>query len=162
MGYIDFAERAYGLDTEMKRRVGQMLHDYNPKLSLRRIPADDPWFDPQKPYGVWEENVSSTLSNWVTSAPESEIDPRLVAIIIEGDMQRVGVPERQARLRAFEAAQQLARAKEDAERDAERADMMRTMAALAKGKHAIRLDIDGELMIFSDDPVGRRARTIVG
>lgn len=163
MGYVDFAERAYGLDTEMKRRVNQMLHDYDPKLSLRRIPADDPWFDPAKPYGVWEDGVNTAaVANWVTSVPESEIDHRLVAIIIEGDMKRVGVPERQARLKAFAAAQQLARAKEDAERDAERADMMRTMAAISKGKHAIRVDIDGELMIFSDDPAGRRARTTVG
>jgi hypothetical protein len=162
MGYTNFAERAYGLDTEMKRRVNEMLHDYDPKLSLRRIPADDPWFDPQKPYGVWEDGVNTAaVANWVTSVPESEIDHRLVAIIIEGDMKRVGVPERQARLKAFAASQQLARAKEQAEIDEQRADVIRTVAALAKGKHGIRLDVNGELMIFSDDPAGRRARTVV-
>lgn len=70
MKHVDLASHAYGLTTDIQRQVNQLLQDYSPKLSLRRINDSDPAykagirFNPPRIYGVWEEPVDRGETNW--------------------------------------------------------------------------------------------------
>lgn len=139
-----------GLDTEKQRHIDNLLHDYDPNLSLRRIPDGDPAFSIQKPYGVYEENILA-MRPWVFTLSPSEIDERVLARIMANDFTKQGAPEKFAKLQAHEAATQLSKMRRDAELAAEREDEMRTIADLASRKTTVRHRIDGELMILGDE-----------
>ena len=84
MGYTDFNEYHFGLETEIQKRVNRILQDYNPKLSLRRIPDTDPAFmagqkfNPPRIFGVWEDGVARGETNWVFTLAEMSIDDRVL------------------------------------------------------------------------------------
>jgi len=73
---IDLSGMGNGLTNERHLHINRMLQDYsNGKLSLRRIPENDPAFSygakltPPKLYGVWEERVAAGQPNWVLPSP---------------------------------------------------------------------------------------------
>lgn len=153
---FDLSSAGHGLRTERQHHIAQMVRDIDPRLSLRRIPENDPAFEygarlnPQKLFGVWEENVSHELSNWVFTLAEMSIDERVPARLIENDLRRSGASERIAKLEAFERANEASRLKQQAEMMAEREDEMRVIGELAGRKSTIRHRINGEDFIIGD------------
>lgn len=151
---IDFSNPAdmHGLTTQIQRRVNQLLRDYSPRLSLRRIPEADPWFLPEEPFGVYEEGVQSdSMSPWVFRVAEGSIDERILAYIVEADFTKHGVPEREARRRALELAQGAAREAQQQEQQAAQAEeathLLKTMLRRGSARHRI----DGESVIMDAD-----------
>lgn len=148
---ISLEGRQYGLTNERQTHVHRLLQQYDHRLSLRRVDERDPAFNPQKPYGVYEE---ATLGQrpWVFFCSDTEIDDRLLARIAEADMVKHGVPEKKAKMDAFNAAQALSKQQREADQAEERRDEMMTIGELAQ-KHDIvrhRLGPDGELMRIGD------------
>lgn len=151
---IDFSNPAdmHGLTTQMQRRVDQLLRDYSPRLSLRRIPESDPWFIPEEPFGVYEEGVQSDqMSPWVFRVSEASIDERILAYIVEADFTKQGVPARMAKLKALELAQAAARGAAFEEQQAAQAEeashLLKTMLRRGSARHRI----DGESVIMDAD-----------
>lgn len=147
---INFDEYHYGLDTDAKRHINRMLHDYDDRLSLRRIANTDPAFTPEKPYGVWEDGLHSNMTNWVFTLAETMIDERVIARIAANDMTKQGASERFAKWKALEMAQQAsAHLKRIEEAEAKREEMI-GMAKL-HNRTSYRHRINGEDVIIGDE-----------
>lgn len=158
---IRLDEHALGLDHPDLVRIHRLINDYDPNLSLRVIPPGDPireWASQQSPprdYGVWENNVDTSgfgggLSNWVFTIARAQIDERTFARVLEADFRRRGVPERMAKLKAFDAAQDLSRKRGLMEKFEERREEMIGLGALARNKSTLRHTIRGEDVIIGD------------
>lgn len=165
----DFRDSAHGLTTERQFHINRMLMDYSPKLSLRRIAESDPAFkfgatlNPPKIYGVWEDGVASSETNWVFTLAEMSIDERVLARIMENDMKRTGVDARKAKMIAFGRAEEASRLKRQADRMEERREEMIGLGKLAGKKNTIRHTFaDGEKVIIGDriEPV-TKGRSII-
>lgn len=167
MTILDFSNPAdlYGLDREDARIVNDLLHDYNPKLSFRRVPEADPAFDPNKPWGVYEEGVNASreiLSPWVFFVHDSAIDHRVLARIYENDFARQGANALVARNEAMKKAlaQTQTRAREEiAEAGRDRALFL---AKALQHKTAVRHDFgDGNGRVIIGDGGTRSGRTFI-
>jgi hypothetical protein len=158
------AEQAQGLTTEPQKILNMMLRDFDPYLSLRRIPEGDPAFLPgrqQTPpheFGVWEE-TSTASTKWVFTLPEAYIlSPQTVlARVAAGDASKLSPRERIELLQKANAAAEAAKDKYWADKAAERREEMLYIAS--SGKSRITHTIDGEKMIVGDTL--RPARTHV-
>lgn len=76
---------------ETARPVARLIQDYNPTVTLERLPDSSPWLidNPGKPYALVHRPLG--LPEYIIeSFPESMLDERLLAILIEGDMHRAG------------------------------------------------------------------------
>jgi len=143
-------ETEYGLDTEPAKHVHRLLNDYDPYLSLRRVPEGDPAFKPgERQFGVWEE-TSTASTKWAFIVPEISLgNPGgILARVVLGDATKRTPAERMQALQAAHAAAELARQKQAAEQAAERREMMLYIASTPKS--SIRHKIDGEDLIISD------------
>lgn len=155
---INLAEHSYGLRSEAEMRIHRMLQDYDPNLSLRRIPEGDPAFlagrakTPPHTHGVWEEGVITlgVLGNWVFTLAEMSIDHRVLARIVEGDMRKHGVNEKMAKLRAHQETAELERQRAMYDLIEERRDEMEAIGRMARTKSTIRHRINGEDVIIGD------------
>jgi hypothetical protein len=165
----DFRDSAHGLTTERHFHINRLLMDYSPNLSLRRIAENDPAFafgaslNPPKIYGVWEDGVASSQSNWVFTLADMSIDTRVLARIMENDMKRSGVDERKAKLVALGRAEEAGRLKQQMNRMEERREEMIGLGKLAGKKSTIRHTFaNGEKVIIGDriEPV-TKGRSII-
>lgn len=156
---INLAEHSFGLRSEAELRINRMLRDYDPNLSLRRIPEGDPAFNagraktPPHTHGVWEEGVNTLkgiLGNWVFTLAEMSIDHRVLARIAEGDMRKHGVPEKIAKLRAHQETAELERQRAMYDIIEERREEMEAIGRMARTKSTIRHRINGEDVIIGD------------
>lgn len=156
-------EREYGLTTEPQKILNMVLRDYDPYLSLRRIPEGDPAFvharaqTPPHEFGVWEEtSTASTKWAFTVSEQEIQINPgSILARVSLGDASKYTPAERIARLQAATKAAEAAKDKYWADKMEERREEMLFIAS--NGKSRIAHTIDGEKMIIGDTM--RRART---
>lgn len=156
------AQAANGLSTEPQKILDMMLRDYDPYLSLRRIPEGDPAFkagqafDPPRIFGVWEETSAAT-TKWVFTIPEiSILNPgEILARIVVGDSSKRTPKERMEILQASQQAAVQAKEKFWEDVRAQRREEMNFIAS--NGKSRITHTIDGEKMILGDTM--RRART---
>jgi hypothetical protein len=155
----------YGLSTEPQIFLNSLLRDYDPNLSLRRIPENDPAFregikeNPPRIFGVYEE-TSTMESKWVFTIPEVSIQnpDAILARIVMGDHTKLSVPERMKRLQAANAAVDAARAKRWEEIRQARHD---ELAFIASGKrNQLRHKINGEDVVISDGQI-RSVRSFV-
>jgi hypothetical protein len=156
------AEHAQGLTTEPQKILNMMLRDFDPYLSLRRIPETDPAFlpgraqNPPHEFGVWEETSAAT-TKWVFTIPEAYVlSPETVlARVVAGDATKLTPRQRVELLQKANLAAKAAKDKywEDI-RAARREEMM---FIASNGKSRITHTIDGEKMIVGDTV--RRART---
>lgn len=152
-------QHANGLVTDAQRRIDVMLHDYNEKLSLRRIPTSDPAFTPGQPYGVHEEGVARGQTPWVFTLSEYSIDTRILARIWENDFARAGAQEQWTQMELLAAAEEYAKHQlAEEEQEAKREEML---AIATNQKTSFRHKFNGETMIVSDDPEPRSPRTYV-
>lgn len=74
---------------EHARAVANALHDYDPTLSLERLPDAHPWLidHPDKPYAVWHR--SPAFPDYIIeSYAESQLDHRIIANTVFGDANR--------------------------------------------------------------------------
>lgn len=150
----DFRDTQHGLTTERQWHINAMLRDYDPKLSLRRIPELDPAaiagakLNPPKLFGVWEEGVARGETNWVFTLAEMSIDSRVLARIMENDMSKQGADQRMAKFLAIKRAEEASKLKGKIdEKEAKREEML----WLGKQtKSSIRHTINGEKVIIAD------------
>jgi hypothetical protein len=158
---IDFAEHAYGLDTEEARRLNEMIREHYPNLSLRRIPPTDPFFTPEKPYGVWEDTVvlGSGMSNWVFALSPYSLDHRVLARLFENDMSRGVVANR--KWEALAAAEEDSRRKAWQAKHEEAQDEMLTFLNAARHRNYVTMTVDGDKLKIGDGPAERTRSFIV-
>lgn len=164
---IDFSNQnhLYGLETDAARRVNELLQAYSPRLTLRRVPTVDPSFDPQKPFGVYEEGVRADreiLSPWVFFLSEHSIDERILARIYENDMLRHGVNATIAKNDALRRAQADAKKKLEDERLAAAQEEAVGLVKLMGRKTTVRHDFgDGNGRVIIGDGAPRSGRTFI-
>lgn len=125
----DLRGYGHGLETETQRDVDRLLNDYDPNLSLRRIPERDPAFTPEKPFGVYEEGTLG-VSPWVFTLAPYACDERVLARVAAGDMAKRGVREDMAKTQANALAAQAWRDRQRAVEQQERTDEMLSVAKL--------------------------------
>ena len=145
------AEREYGLDSPAFKRINEILHDIDPRLSLRRIEPGDPAFRPPKTMGVYEEGVvqNGAVTPWVLTIEPEFVDERLIARVLAGDMSKMRPGERMEKLRQ---AREIAQAKIKAEWEEEKARRREEILFIASGgRNSIRHKINGEDVILSDE-----------
>lgn len=154
--YVDLAEHAYGITTDQQRHINQLLQDYDPNLSLRRIPENDPAFaagmrkNPPEIYGVYEEGLRGASTPWVFTVAEMSIDDRILARVVAGDMSKRSGPELNAiRIAAHQAGRQRAEQEERTKLEEMQEEML-GLARLGASKSTIRHEIDGEMKVISD------------
>lgn len=156
---LDLSEHALGLTTDRLRHVHHLLNDYDPNLSLRRIPDGDPilaWAmaqDPPRRFGVWEASVDRSvvdrISNWVFTIAEQNIDDRVFARVLEGDFTRHGASELMAKKIAFDQATELSAKRKFIQTQEERRDQM--MFIGQSKQSVLRMKIHGEDVVIGDD-----------
>jgi hypothetical protein len=150
---IDLRQHAFGLDTEAQRHVDRLLRDYDPNLSLRRVPPTFPAFRPDQPFGVYEEGIRGYQSPWVFFLSEAQIDHRVLARIVENDMHRDGnhAKDKMQSLVAAKQAEAASKALYRMEQDEQRTDEMRVLAKIASTQQVVRHRIGGELVRIGDE-----------
>jgi len=74
---------------EHARPLAQMLNDYDPTLSLERLPDSHPWLidNPDKPYAVIHRGLGMQ-EYIIESYPEDRLDHRVFANTVFGDANK--------------------------------------------------------------------------
>lgn len=134
MNYINF-DRIDGLHTEHQRRVAQVIRDVYPTIRLIKLEYGHPSFNPEKPFALVDE-PGLAQPYVIRTLAESEIDHRLVAWLIENDMQNSD--SKVNKLHLLEMSEQLMRARAEADWEAEKKDMLKSM--LKSNKHTYKHD----------------------
>lgn len=156
------AEHEQGLITEPQRFLNQLLREYDPYLSLWRIPESDPafaagmQFDPPRVFGIREE-TSAAETKWVFTIPEISIQnpAAIIARVAAGDMTKFDPAKKMQLLQDSARAVELAKQKRYEEQLAERREEMLFIAST--GKSSIRHKMNGEDLILGDEV--RRVRS---
>ncbi len=156
---LNLAEHAYGLDREDARRVNEMVQEHYPNLSLRRIPENDPFFTPEKPWGIYEETAVAGQPKWVFALSDYSLDHRVLARLFENDMSRPEVAGRT--MESLFAAEEASRQKWRQEQQEQRNDEMLQFLLAAQGKNYMTMTVDGDRMKFGDGPAERTRAFIV-
>lgn len=158
---LNLAEHAYGLDNEAAIRLNEMIRQAYPNLSLRRIPDSDPFFTPEKPWGVWEDTVLRTgaQSNWVFAVSGYSLDHRVLARLYENDMSRSEVRNR--KWEALAQAEHDAKQKHWEEELERRNDEALQFLLAARGKNYLTMNVDGDRVKIGDGPAERTRSFIV-
>lgn len=134
MSVITF-DRIDGLYTDHQRRVAQVIKDVYPTIRLLKLEYGHPNFNPEKPFALVDE-PGLAQPYVVRTLAESEIDHRLVAWLLENDMQNSN--SKVNKLHLLEMSEQLMRARAEADWEAEKKDMLKSM--LKSNKHEYRHD----------------------
>lgn len=144
----DFRDLGYGLTSEREFLTNKLVHDYDPRLSFRRIPEGDPYYTAENPWGVWEEGVAPGLSPWAFTV--NYCDDRVIARLIEADLLREGASERIARIEAMNRASEASKMRQQLDEMEARREEMEGVARLATSRTTIRHRINGEDVIIGD------------
>lgn len=121
--YLEFT--GYGLTTAKQVHINRIIKEYDPHLSLRRVPQNDPAYKPgEAEFGIFEEGVHASQRPWAFLVGEQSVDERLLARVMEADMTRQGVPARMAKFMAIQKAAEQAKLDADRERIEERTEEM--------------------------------------
>lgn len=89
MSLTDFS--TLGLPNETARRVAEMVSEYDPDVTLERLPDGHPRLidAPHKRYALIHHGMG--LGTYVIDQfAEADLDHRVLAALIEGDMHRAG------------------------------------------------------------------------
>lgn len=158
----DFRGYGHGLETEQQRDVDRLLNDYDPNLSLRRIPERDPAFRPEKPFGVYEEGTLG-VTPWVFTLAGYACDQRVLARIAAGDMAKRGVREDMAKQQAEALAAQAWDDRQRAMQAQDRHDEMLSVAKLGErySRFTMRNPLTGERMVVDNSGENHTGRTFI-
>jgi hypothetical protein len=158
---LNLADHAYGLDFEPAIRLNEMIRERYPNLSVRRIPESDPFFTPEKPWGIWEDTaitLGTGQSNWVFALSPYSLDHRVLARLYENDLSRGVVANR--KWEALAAAENDARQKLWQEQQDQRKDEMLGFLMAARHRNYVRMTVDGDKLRIGDGPA-ERTRTFI-
>jgi hypothetical protein len=157
MRATDLRGYGHGLETETQRDTDRLLHDYDPNLSLRKIPERDPAFTPGKPFGVYEEGTLG-LTPWVFTLAGYACDERVLARVAAGDMAKRGVREDMAKVQAQALAKKAAQDRQRAVELQDRTDEMLSVGKMAERysrftmtdqRTGERVIVDGEAQVHT-------------
>jgi hypothetical protein len=131
MDVINFA-RIDGLYNDYQRRVAAVIKDVFPTVRLIQMEPGHPSFDPQRPFALIDE-PHMLAPYHIRNLAESEIDHRLVAWLVENNMQD---PNSQVnKLHLLEMAHAALEAKREEEWRAEKKDMMKSILKSNKNEY---------------------------
>jgi hypothetical protein len=76
---------------EHARPLARLIHDYDSTVTLEKLPDGHPWLfeAPNKPYALVHRPMHAP-EYVIESFPESMLDERILAILVEGDMHKAG------------------------------------------------------------------------
>ncbi len=134
MGYIEF-DKVDGLYSDYQRRVAAVIKDIFPTVRLIRLDALHPSFTPERPFALIDE-PHMLPSYVIRTLPESEIDHRLVAWLV--DNNTADPNSKVNRLHILEMAEQAVNAKRELEWMEERRDVMKSI--MKSKKHEYKHD----------------------
>ena len=134
MGYIEF-DKVDGLYTDYQRRVAAVIKDIFPTVRLIRLDSLHPSFTPERPFALIDE-PHMLPSYVIRTLPESEIDHRLVAWLV--DNNTADPNSKVNRLHILEMAEQAVNAKRELEWMEERRDVMKSI--MKSKKHEYKHD----------------------
>tara|TARA_B110000459_G_scaffold15656_1_gene15217 strand:+ start:333 stop:755 length:423 start_codon:yes stop_codon:yes gene_type:complete len=123
MAYIEF-DKIDGLYTDLQRRVASVIKDIFPTVRLIRLDSLHPAFTPEQPYALIDE-PHLMPAYVIRSLPESEIDHRLVAWLV--DNNNADPNSKVHRLDILEMANKAVEAKREVEWMEERKDVMKSI-----------------------------------
>nr|DAL22173.1 MAG TPA_asm: hypothetical protein [Caudoviricetes sp.] len=123
MEYIEF-DKIDGLYTDYQRRVAAVIKDIFPTVRLIRMNGLDPRFNVNEPFALVDE--PHLLPSYVIrTLPESEIDHRLVAWLV--DNNQADPNSKVNKLDILEMAHRAVEAKRELEWMEERRDVMKSI-----------------------------------
>lgn len=132
MSYIEF-DKIDGLYSTDHRRVSEIISDLFPTVRLIRVDSLHPAFNPEQPFALIDE--PHMLPPYVIRyLKESEVDQRLIAWLVENNMQNKD--SKVNKLRILEMAEAAMKAKRELEWREEKKDMMSTI--MSSNKHEYR------------------------
>jgi hypothetical protein len=134
MGYIEF-DKVDGLYTDYQRRVAAVIKDIFPTVRLIRLDSLNPSFTPERPFALIDE-PHMLPSYVIRTLPESEIDHRLVAWLV--DNNTADPNSKVNRLHILEMAERAVNAKRELEWMEERRDVMKSI--MKSKKHEYKHD----------------------
>jgi hypothetical protein len=115
--------------------VAQVIRDVYPTIRLLKLEYGHANFNPEKPYALVDE-PGLAQPYVIRTLAESEIDHRLVAWLLENDMQNSD--SKVNKLHLLEMSEQLMRARAEADWEEEKKDMLKSM--LKSNKHEYKHD----------------------
>jgi hypothetical protein len=131
MSYIEF-DKIDGLYSGEHRRVSEVISDLFPTVRLIRVDSLHPAYRPEMPFALVDE--PHMLPPYVIRyLPESEIDHRLVAWLIDNNMH--DKDSKVNKLRILEMAEAAMKAKRELEWMEEKKDMMKSVMSSNKNTY---------------------------
>jgi len=131
MAYIEF-DKIDGLYTEKQRRVAAVIKDIFPTVRLTKLDALNPAFDQNNPFALIDE--PHLLPPYIIrTLPESEIDHRLVAWLIDNNTSDAN--SKVNKLDILEMAHRAVEAKREVEWMEERKDVMKSIMKSKKNTY---------------------------
>jgi len=131
MGYIEF-DKIDGLYTEQQRRVAAVIKDIFPTVRLIKLDSLNPAFSPEEPFALIDE-PHLLPSYIIRTLRESEIDHRLVAWLVDNNMQDSN--SKVNKLDLLEMAHKAVEAKREVEWMEERRDVMTSIMKSKKSTY---------------------------
>lgn len=131
MGYIEF-DKIDGLYTEQQRRVSSVIRDLFPTVRLIRLDSLNPAFSAERPFALIDE-PHMLPSYVIRSLPESEIDHRLVAWLIDNNTSNSDATIN--KLDILEMAHRAVEAKREVEWMEDRQDVMKSIMKSKKNTY---------------------------
>jgi hypothetical protein len=131
MSYIEF-DKIDGLYSGMHRRVAEVVSDLFPTVRLIRVDSLHPAYNPEMPFALVDE--PHMLPPYVIRyVPESEIDHRLVAWLIDNNIH--DKDSKVNKLKILEMAEAAMKAKRELEWMEEKKDMMKSVMGSRKNEY---------------------------
>jgi len=134
MAYIEF-NKIDGLYTDYQRRVAAVIKDIFPTVRLIKLDSLHPSFNPEQPFALVDE-PHMLPSYVIRTLPESEIDHRLVAWLV--DNNTADPNSKVNRLHILEMAHRAVEAKREVEWLEEWRDVMKSI--MKSKKHEYKHD----------------------
>jgi hypothetical protein len=131
MSYVEF-DKIDGLYSGTHRRVAEVIADLFPTVRLIRIDSLHPAYNPEQPFALVDE--PHMLPPYVIRyVPESEIDHRLVAWLIDNNIH--DKDSKVNKLKILEMAEAAMKAKRELEWMEEKKDMMKSVMSSNKNTY---------------------------
>ena len=131
MSYVEF-DKIDGLYSGTHRRVAEVIQDLFPTVRLIRIDSLHPAYNPEQPFALVDE--PHMLPPYVIRyVPESEIDHRLVAWLIDNNIH--DKDSKVNKLKILEMAEAAMKAKRELEWMEEKKDMMKSVMSSNKNTY---------------------------
>jgi len=131
MSYIEF-DKIDGLYSTDHRRVAEVISDLFPTVRLIQMDSLHPAFDPERPFVLVDE--PHMLPPYIIRYIQpSEVDQRLVAWLVENNMQDAN--SKVNKLKILEMAEAAMKAKRELEWMDEKKDMMKSVVKSKKHEY---------------------------